>query len=246
MITNPRESRLKHEFERMRDIQRSEGLIQFRCADLTQEEERDTLDPRTFLLSRQKAGLSGDYLTPEEFMERYPARAPEKYLVFFTCLGLKRMSDGQFTETREHLMEVIFGVDYPSAPPQFVWWTPIWHPNIFPPLICPDDRPFSVGTTLDQLCLMVGQMIQYRIYNVNDPMNREAAAWAAENSAQFPLERRDLLDGLTHEDSALTPTRTYESDGGAVCILLDQVETVPTTDHGTNPTESEPLVTLLP
>ena len=56
--------------------------------------------------------------------------------------------------------------------------TKLWHPNISMPHLCPHGRPFAVGTTLDVLCLMVGQMVQFQIYNPDSALNPEAAAWA--------------------------------------------------------------------
>jgi ubiquitin-protein ligase len=246
MIENPRESRLHYEFERMRSIRRKGGLIEFRCADLTEEEEFGVLDPRTFVLSRLDEAPSPNYLTPEMFLERYPERAPEKYLVLFSCRGIMKMPEGQYKETFIHIMEVVFGVDYPSVPPLFVWRTPVWHPNILPPFVCPNDRPFSVGTTLDQLCVKVGQMIQYQFYNVDDPWNRDAAAWAAENMSLFPLDRRDLLDGHVHEQPAVTSPPARTDDGGDLSRPLDELGGAQGPIRGTDPlSESEPLVTLL-
>jgi len=37
-------------------------------------------------------------------------------------------------------------------------------------------------------------MIQYQSYNVNSPLNEEAAEWAKKNSKIFPVDDRDLLD----------------------------------------------------
>jgi hypothetical protein len=37
-------------------------------------------------------------------------------------------------------------------------------------------------------------MIQYQNYNVNDPLNQEAADWARQNPRRFPVDDRDLLD----------------------------------------------------
>ncbi|MFN6478267.1 ubiquitin-conjugating enzyme E2 [Nostoc sp. DedQUE07] len=202
MTTNIREKRLVHEFQRMLSIRREGGLINFSCADLSTEEEEKFLTSsltEDFIL-----GKLGGFLTPEDFQNRFPDKAPEKYCVLFCCKGLQKLSEYDEPTIRdEHVMEIVFGYDYPSAPPRYVWLTNIWHPNIKPPYLCDKGRPFAVSTTLDQICLMVGQMIQYRIYNTEDPLDKDAAKWAAQNKKLFPIDTRDLLTGEEHLDPPL-------------------------------------------
>lgn len=198
-MSTPREPRLKHEFERMLSIRKKEGLIDFRCADLSAQEAS------AYLASQMHADVVRDalpgFLTPEEFIRRFPNRAPEKYLISFRCIGLMKTPTGDIVETRQHLLDVVFGLDYPARPPRFVWLTPIWHPNIVMPYLCTEGRPFAIGVTLDQICLMVGQMIQYRNYNLADPLGvqgKEVAEWAARNKDRLPVDTRGLLDGKEH------------------------------------------------
>ncbi len=192
-MPTPRERRLKHEFERMLAIRKKDGLIDFRCADLSAEEASAYLATQ-MSFDVVKESLPG-FLSPEEYLRRFPNRPPEKYLVIFCCIGLMKLPDGHITQTDKHGLSVVFGLDYPVRPPRFVWLTPIWHPNIKPPYLCAEGRPFAISMTLDQICLMAGQMIQYRNYNMQDPLNKEATAWAAKNQARFPVDARGLLDG---------------------------------------------------
>jgi ubiquitin-protein ligase len=91
-------------------------------------------------------------------------------------------------------MNIVFGYDYPSNPPRLIWMTPIWHPNFKMPHICNQGRTFAAGVTLDQVVLTVGEMVQYRNYNLRDPLNHEAAEWARGNAHLFPVDDRDLVD----------------------------------------------------
>jgi len=193
---NPRDARLQHEFERMKTIRAKDGLIDFYCADLSAKEAS------AYLASSMHADVVKDalpgFLSPEAFMQRFADRAPEKYLVVFHCRGLKRSDTGEIVKTDTHAFETVFGLDYPARPPRFVWLTPIWHPNIVPPYLCTEGRPFAISTTLEQLCLMVGQMIQYRNYNLDDPLGpkgREVALWATANQSMFPVDTRGLVNG---------------------------------------------------
>jgi len=198
-MPNPREPRLKYEFERMQSIRTQAGLIDFRCADLSAKEASAYL--ASSLHADVVFGSLPGFLTPEEFTRRFPNRSPEKYLVAFHCTGLMKTPEGEIVKTDRHVLDVVFGLDYPARPPRFVWLTPIWHPNIVAPYLCTQGRPFAIGTTLNQLCLMVGQMIQYRNYNLDNPLGvegKEVAVWAANNSQLFPVDTRGLLDGKEH------------------------------------------------
>jgi len=195
-MTSPREARLKQEFERMQAVRTGTGLIDFRCADLSAKEAG------AYLASSMHADIVFNalpgFLSPEEFVRRFPDRAPEKYLVIFRCVGLMKTPQGEIVKTDRHVLDAVFGLDYPARPPRFVWLTPIWHPNIVPPYLCTEGRPFAISVTLQQICLMVGQMIQYRNYNLDDPLGaegRQVAVWAAANKQMFPIDTRSLLDG---------------------------------------------------
>ena len=53
---------------------------------------------------------------------------------------------------------------------------------------------------LDDLCLELGAMIQYKTFNLNDPLNREAAALIhalmEATPEKFPVDHRSLLGPL--------------------------------------------------
>lgn len=188
-----REQRLKHEFQRMLAIRTPTGLIDFRCSDLSQEEEIAHLTA-SVKINDIWDKLPG-FLPPDEFQAKFPGKAPEKYVVMFRCIGLYQPSEEELKQIDEHLMVVIFGYHYPSKPPRYIWLTPIWHPNIKPPFFCNSGRSFAVATSLDQICLMAGRMIQYSNYNPDDWLNKDAATWAIEHKDQFPIDKRDLLTG---------------------------------------------------
>lgn len=220
---SPRETRLETEFRRMLAILRPKGLIRFWCADLKDDEARGYLASQmSFQIVVQ--GLPG-FVSPEEFSTRFPDRFPEKYLIVFACKGLIKAESGEIREIKQHAMEAIFGHDFPGKPPRFVWLTPIWHPNIMPPYLCTTGRPFAVSTTLDQICLMVGQMIQYRNYNVEDSLNREAREWALENQERLPVDTRSLLDAQADARPLITLVRNDGLgawDPGAAGVALQK------------------------
>ncbi len=184
--------RLQEEFELMWALLSPYALVEFWVADLTAEEAPQFLRTK-FSFDVITDGFPG-FLTPEQFAAQSPDMPPEKYMIRFKCNGLWQQDNASIVEAPYHLMEVVFGADYPSKPPTFVWLTPIWHPNLRRPYICLEGRPFAVGWTLDLIVQEVGRLVQYQTYNVNDPLNHEAAEWAKQNAERFPVDDRDLLD----------------------------------------------------
>jgi ubiquitin-protein ligase len=206
--------RLQEEFDLMRALLKPYALVEFWVADLTAEEAPQFLRT-SFSFEVITDGFPG-FLTPEQFVAQSPDMPPEKYMIRFKCKGLWQQDNGTISEAPYHLMEVVFGADYPSKPPTFVWLTPIWHPNLRRPYICLEGRPFAVGWTLDLIVQEVGRLVQYQSYNVNDPLNQEAAEWAKQNADRFPVDDRDLLDSrikvTDREKTAESHDRSVEMD----------------------------------
>jgi ubiquitin-protein ligase len=203
--------RLQEEFDLMRALLKPYALVEFWVADLTAEEAPQFLRT-SFPFDVITDGFPG-FLTPDQFAAQSPDMPPEKYMIRFKCKGLWQQDNGSITEAPYHLMEVVFGADYPSKPPTFVWLTPIWHPNLRRPYICLEGRPFAVGWTLDLIVQEVGRLVQYQSYNVNDPLNHEAAEWAKQNADRFPVDDRDLLDSRVRVTER---ERTAESSNSSV------------------------------
>jgi ubiquitin-protein ligase len=203
--------RLSEEFELMQALLKPYSLVEFWVADLSAEEAPEFL--RTQMSFEVITGGFPGFLTPPEFAAQSPDLPPEKYLIKFNCRGLWQQKDGSIVSAPYHMMEVVFGTDYPSKPPTFVWLTPIWHPNLKQPYICLEGRPFAVGWTLDLIVQEVGRLVQYQSYNVKDPLNGEAAEWASQNAHRFPVDDRDLLDSRVKVSIS-------QPDGGAVVEVI--------------------------
>lgn len=195
--------RLTEEFDLMKALLTPYSLVEFWCADLSVEEAPQFLRTKmSFDVITE--GFPG-FLKPDVFETQSPDMPPEKYMIRFNCKGLWRREDGTIVEAPYHLLEVVFGADYPSKPPTFVWLTPIWHPNLMRPYICLEGRPFAVGWTLDLIVQEVGRLVMYQSYNVKDPLNKEAADWARDNAQRFPVDDRDLLDSRVHVTPQAAP-----------------------------------------
>lgn len=121
---------------------------------------------------------------------------PDRYVVSYSCRGLYLPAAGAAPRVRqEHAAEFYLHRDYPRRPPQIVWRTPIFHPNI---LSAANGGAVCIGSwtpseSLADLVVRVGQMVQYRQYNPDDVLDREAAAWALQHARQLPVDDRPLV-----------------------------------------------------
>jgi len=117
---------------------------------------------------------------------------PDRYLVTYTCRGLVWDETQSAPVAAEcHEAEFYLHRDYPRRPPQITWKTPIFHPNILQGATACIGA-WTPSETLADLVLRVGEMIQFRSYNPDDVLNREAAAWAEAHAHCLPVDDRPL------------------------------------------------------
>jgi ubiquitin-protein ligase len=116
---------------------------------------------------------------------------PESYRISFRLRGL--YLHGEQPAYRDlHHVEISLPRSYPAEKPYVVPLEPIFHPNIRD-YFCIADY-WAAGTTLADIVVKLGDMIQWRIYNTASPLDAIAAKWAIEQepSGLFPIGRVDL------------------------------------------------------
>lgn len=130
-------------------------------------------------------------------LESWEDDPPETYLIRYTCLGVVAPGDDHPILSAEHRVEISFPIEYPTRPPQLRWLTPIFHPNINREGtgVCIDI--WYPSKFLDDLCVMLGRMIQYQNYNPNPYhcLRVDAALWAKNSPHLLPVDRRPLRRG---------------------------------------------------
>ena len=129
---------------------------------------------------------------------------PEIYRVTYRLEGIALDRNNRIVNRSNHVAMIQLTNEYPRQKPKCVLETPIFHPN-FGSYICVGDH-WAAGETLADLIVKIGDMIQYRDYNVKSPLNARAAQWAAENERLFPIGNIDLYQPepdieLTRDDS---------------------------------------------
>jgi hypothetical protein len=103
--------------------------------------------------------------------------------------------NGNIQRSDRHVMRIDLTSEYPRSAPRCRMLTPIFHPNIDTASICIGDH-WSAGERLGDLVLRVAEMIAYQAYNIQSPLNAEAAMWADLNQSKLPLDPRDLRQGI--------------------------------------------------
>ena len=121
---------------------------------------------------------------------------PEIYRVEYNVRGLER-GHGKKNEpvTRDqHVVEIQLTADYPRMGPKCKMLTPVFHPNIDPATICVGDH-WTAGERLVDLTVRIGEMLAYQAYNIQSPLDAEAAMWADLNQPKLPTDPRPLRPG---------------------------------------------------
>lgn len=119
----------------------------------------------------------------------------ERYQLRYRVPGLV-VQNGVVVPADVHLVEVYLTLSYPRQAPQCRMLSPIFHPNIAPHAICVGDH-WSAGEPLAGLLVRIAEMICFQSYNVQSPLNGDAARWADQHAGELPLLSSDFTPLLS-------------------------------------------------
>jgi ubiquitin-protein ligase len=170
--------------------------------------------------------LQSDYAQVREVFSGHPhvhveavgtRLPPESYHVRFDVRGLTLVGE-QPTYREAHEVDIMLPRNYPAEKPYCVPLSPIFHPNI-KDYFCIADY-WAAGTTLVDVIVKLGDMIQWRIYNPASPLDAIAARWAQqqEPTGLFPIGDVDLgvadvpIGLRSRSDAALTALAGDDDD----------------------------------
>ena len=124
--------------------------------------------------------------------------APSQYTVHLSCKGLVRIDKSlPLIVSEQHEFDILLDNDFPHVAPRIIWKTPIFHPNIAYPHICLGDYWYPAWT-ISQMCIAICEMVQYKTFNIYDPLNKECALWLHDALQQqpdlFPVDNRPVID----------------------------------------------------
>lgn len=121
---------------------------------------------------------------------------PSQYNVTLSCRGLVRYGE-RISGLSHHEFTFILGNSFPLDPPDIVWKTPIFHPNIKPPLVCTGDIWYP-KLTLADLCTSLCELVQYKSFNAYHALDHDAADWLVaqvlSEHLDIPVDRRPVRD----------------------------------------------------
>lgn len=150
---------------------------------------------RTRRLSADARQMSEAFAASEVIKVRPMAGdPPEVYHVEYAIRGLERGKGNKPVAREHHQVEIRLTSEYPRVAPQCKMLTPIFHPNIDPTTICVGDH-WAAGERLVDLTVRIGEMIAYQAYNIQSPLDAEAAMWADLNGSALPVDSRSLRPG---------------------------------------------------
>lgn len=117
---------------------------------------------------------------------------PEKYQ-FELCIGglEKELETGEIKFRNSFIVEIVLTSTYPRMAPQCKMLTPVFHPNIAPHAICIGDH-WSAGESISNMLIRIAEMITGQSYNLQSPLNGEAAKWYHENMDKLPIDNFDF------------------------------------------------------
>ncbi|HIE09879.1 MAG TPA: hypothetical protein EYP65_08535 [Armatimonadetes bacterium] len=181
------------------------------------------MDPRTRRLiadyEKMLDAFTGHPYVVVEPLGGYP---PERYRVTYKVKGLRPGRRGPMV-AETHQVEIYLHHDYPRLKPKCVALTPIFHPNFSPEpggIICIGDH-WAAGETLVDVVVQIGDMIQFKKYNVNSALNPHAARWALANEHSLPIDNKELyppepeieVEGLGEQKAAGEPPLDLTEEG---------------------------------
>ena len=150
-------------------------------------------------MSPRARRLTADYAALTEAFAGHPAitvlpigpTPPERYRVVYDVPSLSLTPDRQPHRTHQTIVEILLPPNYPREKPYLTTNYAVFHPN-FGAHVCIADH-WSPSQALVDIIVEVGDMLQWRLYNVKSPLNAVAATWSAENSWQLPVGNVDVM-----------------------------------------------------
>lgn len=144
------------------------------------------VNPRLRRLENDYRDLRLDFdADPNIVIQPIPPMPPEQYVITYRLpsLTLGPANTVQRTSQTTVILTLLSG--YPREKPQATTSDPVFHPN-FGAYVCIADF-WSPGQSLSDIVRSIGDMLQFKKYNIRSPLNAIAAEWANANATSLPL-----------------------------------------------------------
>jgi ubiquitin-protein ligase len=125
-------------------------------------------------------------------ISRIEGNPPDMYFIDYNVRGIEAVHGEQIVYRNQHSLKIQLTAGYPREQPKCQLFTPIFHPNFEPAVVCIGDH-WTAQERLIDLIIRIGEMIAYQSYNVKSPLDGEAAMWADLHQYLFPIDKSDLM-----------------------------------------------------
>ena len=158
------------------------------------------IDPifESFLAAERRAGLA--LAGQSDLLVLQPLDGPptQRYVAIYRCEGLTHEGD-QVVQGDHWMFHINLHDGYlrrVDTRRVLTVLTPLFHPNVYGPLICLG-RGIRPGMSLTDLLFQIYEIISYQNFSPHDGLNEQACAWARQHMDRFPIDDRPLKTRLT-------------------------------------------------
>jgi len=132
---------------------------------------------------------------PNIIIQPNGALPPERYTVIYKVPSLRLSSTNSVVVVDQTVIQVVLPATYPKERPFVSSIDLVFHPNFgMDQSVCIADW-WSPARSLADIFVEIGDMLQMRKYNVQSPLNAQAAEWSVINESTLPIGQVDL--GIT-------------------------------------------------
>lgn len=117
----------------------------------------------------------------------------DKYKIVYKVPSLRQKPNGQPVRVEATNVEITLPNGYPRIPPvaRTMGGDVVFHPNFSATKICLMDD-WAPGVQLTDLIKEIGEMLQWKKYNIEAPLNAQAAEWSQSNLHELPLSNLSI------------------------------------------------------
>jgi len=115
---------------------------------------------------------------------------PQQYQVIYRVPSLRINSKNDPVMVSQTIINISLPSSYPRVKPNAISVDPVFHPN-FGNYVCIADF-WSPAQSLSEIIVLMGDMLQWKKYNIRSPLNAIAAEWAVEHQGDIPIGNIEL------------------------------------------------------
>lgn len=120
---------------------------------------------------------------------------PERYTVIYKVPSLRLSSTNEIVVVDQTVVQIVLPSTYPKERPFVTSVDVVFHPNFgMDQAVCIADY-WSPARSLSDIFAEIGEMLQMRKFNIQSPLNAQAAEWTVNNEKSLPIGRVEL--GIT-------------------------------------------------